>query len=129
MYTLEAPIKTFSKSYEKKIIRVDMSKEVADRMRRLLDKYCKEWGRRMFDVQTAQQLSHKLWVLTYQATFNEYQCRHEGRPYLATTFTCMTPSWIRFAKEAIAEKMKDWPSDELQEMLNVLNNGKEVKSC
>ncbi len=127
-YTLETPIKTRSKTYEKKVIRVDMTKEVALRMRRIMDDYAKEVGRLMLNVQTAQQLSHKLWVLRYRATFDEQKARYLGRTFTNTTFTCMTPSWIRFAKEAIQERMKE-KSEDLSDLLEVLDRGKEIKSC
>ena len=80
------------------------------------------------NVQTAQQLSHKLWVLHYRATFDEQKARYLGRTFTNTTFTCMTPSWIRFAKEAIQERMKE-RSEDLSDLLEVLDRGKEIKSC
>jgi hypothetical protein len=127
-YVLEQPIKTHSKTYEKKVIRVDMTKEVALRMRRVMDAYAAEVGRLMFDAQTAQQLSHKLWVLHYKATYDEHRLRYLGRTFTTMTFICMTPSWIRFAKQAIQERMKE-KGEDLNDLLEVLDRGREVKSC
>jgi hypothetical protein len=119
------PIQTKTKIMPSKIIRINMSKEEAYRLKQLMDGYAKRYCFK-FDSQTARLIAHKMWILCYHATFN----RAKQINPLPASFTCMTPSWIRFCKEVVQAELGDHPGRlDLVGLLYILDSGKEIKSC
>jgi len=100
-----------------KIIRIDISAELAYRLKKMLDQYAKGNNQSM-DGALASHIAHKMWQLTYKSKFST-----------APSFVCLTGYWLSFCQSFIKEKLAREPKDKgLQTMLACINAGQEVRS-
>lgn len=106
-----------------KVIKVDIPTGLALRLYKLLENHAQEHTYLRAESSLARLVGHKFWIVWYQA-----KC-WRGQPD-RMSFACLTGYWLSFTKRVLEGKLENNPRDkQIQQLLECINNGREVKSC